>query len=145
MLFILFMAMILPPMNTGWVSINEAANILRLSVWNASTIPLPTPLSIPASTSVLGSPICANTCPAAVPILPRACFCSSLRMDTCLLVYIYAPEAFIWGRYLVRADFLILRAISRLTRATPICLLLRSAIERQLSNDRAFWASASSE
>ena len=142
---ILFMAIKLPPINTGCVSITDAANMLRVSVWKASTMPAPTPSSIPARAAPNGCPICVSIWSASVPIFPMACFWSSLSIDTCLLVYTYAPVAFTCGKYLVRADFLMFRAISRFTLATPICLLFFSAIERQLSNDRILWAQASSE
>ncbi len=68
------------------------------------------------------------------PILLSMDFCASLSRDISLLVYRYPPVAFTWGRYLVRADFLTLAAISCLTRATAICLLPLRAIARQLSS-----------
>ena len=66
--------------------------------------------------------------------LPSASFWSSLSMDISLLIHMYPPKAFTFGRYCVRADFLRLAFTSCLIFATPICLLFLSAIALQLSS-----------
>ena len=142
---ILFAATSAPPMNTGCVTVTAPANIFRVSVLKPSTRLAPTWFSAPANCPMSPAVAAGNCdvtvsgafCSLEVAIVPRllsASFWSSLSKDISLLIHMYPPTAFTFGRYCVRADFRRLAFTSCFTFATPICLLFLSAIALQLSS-----------
>ena len=76
------------------------------------------------------------------PMLSKAPCCAALSSESCLLISSYPPMAETFGRYFVRADFLMLSAMSCCTFPTASCRLFLSAIALQLSNvSVCAWAS----
>ena len=84
---ILFIAMMAPPINTGCVTITAPANMFRVSVWNASTIPLPRPSS--------GAPRPAANCPTLVAmpswVMPNAFSIFQVPSGTCDIISFTFP------------------------------------------------------
>ena len=161
--YLLIAGLELPVQTVGFrrfKSITDTANMLRVSVLNASLMFLPMalparsipgaifPAILPRASAVCGviTPCPAISdmtddmvlpiCPAAVvPMLPIAPFCLSLKIDISRLVNSYPPSTSTCGRYFVRAALRVSRATSCFSLAMFSCLLLRNAIARQLSSD----------